>query len=80
MTTPNASALRRCGHCRRRYRATAPDSARWNVTLSSGVVVGITCPGCQTTEENLEAEINLTTMNYGTDGLGRVIGRPKIAI
>ena len=67
----------RCGRCGCRYHAAARGAGRWNVTLSRGVVVGATCPACQTGEENAEAEINLATLDYRTDWLGRVQGRPK---
>lgn len=47
----------RCDRCRRRCRNTAG----WNVDLIAGLVVGHLCPGCQTTGEDLEAELNLIT-------------------
>lgn len=69
----------KCGRCGCRYRPAATGASRWNVTLSRGVVAGATCPTCQTAEENVEAEINLATLDYRTDRLGRVQGRPKAA-
>lgn len=63
----------RCSECNRRMRSTAG----WNCTIKSGVIVGNTCPTCQTPEQNAEAEINEATLDYGQDQFGRVIGKPK---
>lgn len=49
---------------------------QWNVTLVRGIAVGITCPGCQTPEENAEAAINEATLDYANVG-GLCVGRPK---
>lgn len=51
----------------------------WNVTMRDGVAVGFLCPGCQTVEENAEAEMNVATTSYAIDPLGRVTGAPKTA-
>lgn len=48
-----------CMRCARRYRAFTKEAERWNVDYRSGFIMGLLCPGCQTVEENLEAEINL---------------------
>ena len=66
----------KCGRCGRRYEG-AKDYDKWNATMSRGVMVGATCPVCQTTEEDAEAEINQATLDYGRDGLGRGIAWPK---
>lgn len=57
----------RCDRCRRRARGSAN---AWNVTMDRGVIIGHTCPACQTAEENAEAEINEATLEY----LGRIPG------
>lgn len=48
----------RCDRCRRRCR----NAAGWNEDLIAGLVVGYLCPGCQTPQEDLEAELNLITV------------------
>jgi len=62
----------RCHRCDRRWRG----SGDWNATLRAGVVVGATCPTCQTVEENTEATINEATLMYGRDEVGRIVGMP----
>lgn len=62
----------RCSACARRLRS----MEGWNVTLKAGVIVGYTCPDCQTAEQNAEAEINQATTDYGTDRFGRITGKP----
>lgn len=64
----------RCDRCRRRQR----NIAGWNVTMSRGVVVGNTCPDCQTPSENAEAEVNMATLEYTQGPFGRIYARPKI--
>lgn len=64
----------RCDKCGRRQRSVGG----WNVTMSRGVVVGNTCPTCQTPEENAEAEINQATLEYREGPFGRIFARPKI--
>jgi hypothetical protein len=41
------------------------------------VIVRLLCPDCQTTDENLEAEVNAATIDYYTDGSGLLNGVPK---
>jgi hypothetical protein len=49
------------------------DTTGWNYTTKAGVIVGYLCPGCQSPEQNAEAEINEVTRQYlGTDALGRI--------
>ncbi|WP_280434031.1 hypothetical protein [Nocardia carnea] len=64
----------RCDRCHRRGRGALQD---WNCTVAGGEIVGVLCPDCQTVEEYTEAEINLSTLDYGRDEQGRVIGSPK---
>lgn len=67
----------RCDRCRRRNRNPSV-AAGWNATLRQGVIVGYLCPGCQTPEENAEAEVNEATTDYlGTDSFGQIIGAAK---
>lgn len=69
----------RCSRCGRRYRDHHSDAQEWNLTASAGIVVGYICPGCQTPEEDLEAQVNLATTEYlGRDAFGRLVGRVKI--
>lgn len=63
----------RCARCRRVYRGRGD----WNGTFRGGVCVGLLCPGCQTPEENAESAVNEATLDYGTDALGRVVGKVK---
>lgn len=63
----------KCSRCSRRYRG----HGDWNYTLENGVIVGVLCPDCQTPEENVEAAINESTLTYGRDPFGRVVGKPK---
>lgn len=67
--------LRRCDRCGRRCRSFQA-AEQWNVTIVCGVAVGITCPDCQTPEENAEAAINEATLDYANIG-GLFVGRPK---
>ena len=71
---PNDTVIRcdRCGRKARFGRAQA-----WNVEVRAGVIAGFLCPACQTAEENAEAEINETTLDYGQDAFGRSVARPK---
>lgn len=64
---------RQCDRCGRRWRG----QSGWNATMKAGWEVGTLCPGCQTPEENAEAEINLATRWYSRDATDRVTFRPK---
>jgi hypothetical protein len=69
-----ASQVIRCSRCGKRYRG----RGEWNCETKSGRIVAHLCPGCQTPEENAEAELNLATQVYtGFDADGRVTGHPK---
>jgi hypothetical protein len=48
--------ITRCGQCNRRMR----NPRGWNAELIAGIEAGHLCPGCQTVDEDLEAELNLT--------------------
>jgi len=65
----------RCSRCGRRPRRRDLDD--WNGTFRRGVLVAALCPRCQTPEEHTEALINQATLDYRTDALGRLTGRPK---
>lgn len=60
-TMSTTTTLIRCDRCRRRLRNTAE---AWNATFIAGLVVGYLCPTCQTTAEDLEAELNAITNDY----------------
>lgn len=63
----------RCERCGKVYRG----RGAWNARYVAGVEKGLICPACQTPDENVEAEINEATLNYGVDAFGRSIGVPK---
>lgn len=64
----------RCDRCRKRYR----NHGDWNVIFQSGFIVGYLCPKCQTVEENAEAVVNESTINYGIDPFtGQHVGTLK---
>lgn len=74
MTGPK---IRRCDRCHRRLRQHGMET--WNVVVESGYITGLVCPGCQTSEENVEAEINEATLDYcGMLSDGRLVAQPKV--
>ena len=44
----------RCSRCGKRHR----NQPEWNRTWIAGIEVGMLCPDCQTTQEDLEARVN----------------------
>jgi len=48
--------IKRCSRCNKRMR----DPQGWNVEMIAGIEAGYLCPGCQTPQQDLEAELNLT--------------------
>ncbi|MGY5124366.1 hypothetical protein [Streptomyces nigrescens] len=55
----------RCSRCNRRYRKWSAGADQWNAVLEEGYFTGIyLCPRCQTPEENLEAEVKESTLDY----------------
>ena len=48
--------VRRCNRCGRRWRG----QNGWNVDMIAGIEAGYLCPGCQSADEDLDAELNLT--------------------
>jgi hypothetical protein len=48
--------IRRCSRCGKRMR----NPNGWNAEMIAGIEAGYLCPGCQTVEEDLDAELNLT--------------------
>lgn len=67
------SQVMKCSRCGKRYRG----SGDWNFTMKAGVAVAVLCPACQTPDENAEAVVNESTLDYGVDDLGRLSARPK---
>lgn len=64
----------KCDRCKRKYR----NRGDWNVVVEQGHIVGYLCPKCQTVEENTEAVINESTINYGIDPFtGQLVGTLK---
>jgi hypothetical protein len=49
------------------------------MVLSNGLIVALLCPGCQSSEEDLEAQVNAAALSYQTDDQGRIWNRPKTA-
>ena len=50
----------KCCRCRKRCRNTQG----WNVQYRAGRIAGYLCPGCQTVEEDLEAQVNAAMCDY----------------
>jgi hypothetical protein len=63
----------RCDRCQRSYQG----SGEWNAVLAAGVITGYLCPACQTTDENAEAVIYESTIDYTVDSEGRYRGRSR---
>ena len=66
-----------CSRCSNTVSVAGAARALWNITVKQGRVIGHLCPGCQTPDENAEAEINAATTRYSRDAFGRMIGFPK---
>jgi hypothetical protein len=49
------------------------------MVLRDGQIVALLCPGCQSTDEDLEAQVNQATLSYQADEQGRIWNRPKAA-
>lgn len=67
----------KCSRCRKRMRR----DDGWNVVYSKGFLTGYVCPGCQSPEENAEAEINEATIDYTAgrvDQFGRLWAKSKV--
>ena len=64
-----------CDRCGRRARSLNAMS-EWNIVVERGIITGLLCNRCQTTEEFTEAEINAATLDYTVIG-GRLAGRFK---
>ncbi len=61
----------RCGRCRKKFRG----RGEWNLVVRQGVVIRLLCPMCQTPQENAEAVVNESTLDYSrlwVDGHGRM--------
>jgi hypothetical protein len=68
-----------CARCARPYHPHVADAASWNMVLRDGRIVAVLCPGCQSSEEDLEAQVNAATLSYQADDQGRIWNRPKTA-
>ena len=69
-----ARPLGHCSRCRRAYWKGADDFDRWNGQTSRGLLVALVCPGCQTGQVHLEAEVKEATLDYANatqDAFGR---------
>ena len=51
-----------CQRCGKRK----PKDKLLNLTFKDGVVIGVVCGDCQTTEEYVEAEVHLAMIDYST--------------
>ncbi|KQP01991.1 hypothetical protein ASF30_01940 [Leifsonia sp. Leaf264] len=67
-----------CSRCGNTERSVVAGKLGWNTDARAGVIVAIICSGCQTAEENAEAEINLATTRYSVDAFGRMVGFARI--
>ena len=47
-----------CHRCKRVFSWDDPDAEEWNEARVAGMVAWLTCPGCQTSEDNAEATVN----------------------
>jgi hypothetical protein len=47
-----------CHRCKREFSWCDPDAEDWNESRIYGRVCWLTCPGCQTAEDNAEATVN----------------------
>ena len=64
----------RCTRCGARYtKDSREDRANWNVDVRGGLVVGYTCPRCQTDAEDVEARVKAAALDYVSLG-GGVVG------
>jgi len=68
-----------CDRCPRPYHPNVADAAYWNMVLRDGRIVAVLCPGCQSPEEDMEAEVNQATLSYEADDQGRIWNRPRTA-
>jgi hypothetical protein len=50
-----STKVQECCRCGKRHR----EQSGWNQDFIAGMVVGVICPGCQTSEDHIEAEVNL---------------------
>lgn len=73
MTNRDSPKVHKCTRCKRRHRG----HGEWNFVLRSGHIRELVCPGCQTPEENAEAEVNAALLNYSADHQGRIRAKPK---
>ena len=51
-----STKVQECCRCGKRHRG----QSGWNEDFIAGMVAGVICPGCQTSEDHIEAEVNLT--------------------
>jgi hypothetical protein len=69
--------LIKCMRCERIEAADTPATNGWNIVYDEGRPTGVICPDYQTPEENMEAEVNAATLDYGTDEQGHLTASPK---
>ena len=50
-----------CHRCKRDFSWDDPDAEEWNEARVAGIVAWLTCPSCQTAEDNAEATVNTVT-------------------
>ncbi|OII61261.1 hypothetical protein BJP40_06495 [Streptomyces sp. CC53] len=65
-----------CDTCGRACWKDGSDFQEWNAVMANGRLAGYRCPGCQSPEDHVEAEVNNTLIDYGravADGRGRLI-------
>ena len=66
-----------CQRCGRPFSRKLADAAGWNGFYLGGVLQHLVCPGCQTADENIEAEVADAMTSNSLDAFGRSVSRPK---
>lgn len=76
MTMQQAVRRGRCSRCDKRIHK----DVMANVTVKHGVIVGFLCSNCQTGEEQIEAAVNESLIDYSTmttNAFGQMVARYK---
>lgn len=58
------STLIECERCGKVEFAGMATAQKWNVTVKDGIISGFLCHECQTDEEDIEAQVNESLIDY----------------